>query len=367
MSSVEAISDLDFLFSSFPRGEKYFVDMSGKGEPLMNLKTILSVADYCKKQSNRMRVEIIPSFVCNGTLLTPEIAEVLQTNGVLFGVSLDGEKAVHDRHRLSKNGSPTFDQIVKNVAGIANRNYVGCAVTIGADTFDLCKVLSKLLLLFKTISIRPVRGGAYCLTPVSEKKWEHEYDKLSLRLLFDSEKDITKAFFALMNGDDLFGRYLNRMFCNQRTINRCDAGISRFTFDIGGGAYPCPSCSFDNTWRVAKNRLVRESNVALTHQAHICQDCYFKRICGGSCQLVTDRTEQEALCSLNKHLILLAAYLWCKISETKILFYERLVSFSKVKMARYRADAELSKYLASNPAMSFVDGKRLFDEVSKRY
>lgn len=43
---------LDKMFSTFPNGEKYFVDLSGKGEPLMNLPVILKIAEYCQDKSD---------------------------------------------------------------------------------------------------------------------------------------------------------------------------------------------------------------------------------------------------------------------------------------------------------------------------
>ncbi len=80
----KAISQLDYLFGKFPNGEKYFVDLSGKGEPLLNLKTIIGLADYCKGKSDELNVEVLLMFVSNGTLLTSEIAKILQKHGVFL-------------------------------------------------------------------------------------------------------------------------------------------------------------------------------------------------------------------------------------------------------------------------------------------
>lgn len=117
---------LDKMFSTFPNGKKYFGDLSGKGEPLMNLPVILKIAKYCQDKSDELNVEVLPTFVCNGTLLSPIVAEILQKNGILFGVSLDGDKETHDLYRKDKNGEGTYSEIIHNVLQIKNREYIGC-------------------------------------------------------------------------------------------------------------------------------------------------------------------------------------------------------------------------------------------------
>lgn len=90
MSPSVALDALDFFFEKFPNGEKYFVDLSGKGEPLLNKEVICKVALYCHKKSDELMREVLPMLVCNGTLLSKENVNFLQELGVLFGVSLDG-------------------------------------------------------------------------------------------------------------------------------------------------------------------------------------------------------------------------------------------------------------------------------------
>ena len=133
MSLEQAKDILNNLFSLFPDGQKYFVDLSGIGEPLLNLDVILPLADYCHEISNRIMTEVLPQFVCNGTLLTPKVAKLLQDHEILFGVSLDGNEEINDRYR----GKGTFKTVLDNVMSIANRDYIGCAATIGNDSFPL--------------------------------------------------------------------------------------------------------------------------------------------------------------------------------------------------------------------------------------
>lgn len=125
-----AFSFLEECFRLHPNKDKYHVDLSGKGEPLLYLKDILVIKEYCLKKQDELRKEVLVQFVCNRTLLSPEIAKVLQRNGILFGVSIDGIKAVHDQARLTNDGRPTYDRILSNVNAIPHHQYVGAACTL---------------------------------------------------------------------------------------------------------------------------------------------------------------------------------------------------------------------------------------------
>ena len=43
------------MFKVFPDGKKYFIDLSGKGEPLFHLKEIVQIADWCKRKQDEIR------------------------------------------------------------------------------------------------------------------------------------------------------------------------------------------------------------------------------------------------------------------------------------------------------------------------
>lgn len=48
----------------------------------------------------------------NGTLLDDEWGAFLRENGFLVGISIDGPREVHDRHRVDRRGAPTFDRVM---------------------------------------------------------------------------------------------------------------------------------------------------------------------------------------------------------------------------------------------------------------
>lgn len=51
----------------------------------------------------------------NGTLLTPEIIDILSAYDVSVGVSLDGPPEVNDQHRVTVDGKSSYDAVVRGV------------------------------------------------------------------------------------------------------------------------------------------------------------------------------------------------------------------------------------------------------------
>jgi len=51
----------------------------------------------------------------NGTLLNDEWCRFFKENNFLIGISLDGPAFLHDRFRRSKNGQPTFKQVMRGL------------------------------------------------------------------------------------------------------------------------------------------------------------------------------------------------------------------------------------------------------------
>ena len=51
----------------------------------------------------------------NGLLLTPDWCRFLHDEGWLVGLSIDGTQAMHDAYRLSRNGSPSWEKVMRVV------------------------------------------------------------------------------------------------------------------------------------------------------------------------------------------------------------------------------------------------------------
>ena len=153
----EAKRFIDFIISEFPKAEKFIVDPTGSGEPLLRLDFILELAEYCHKKSDEICKEVLPMFVTNGTLLTKDNVDTLQSARYIFGVSVDGYKKAHDSNRVNAKQEETYKQIIKKVNNIKHREYLGAAVTLTNGKMDLVKAFKNLHKYFTTISIVSVK------------------------------------------------------------------------------------------------------------------------------------------------------------------------------------------------------------------
>lgn len=358
-----------FFIDKYNNCEKYFVDLSGKGEPLLFLQRIFEINDFCKQLSNKINKEILVSFVTNGVLLTRNIVNKLQENSILFGVSIDGNRYIHDKHRKDLKNNGTYDVIMNNLQRIENKDYIGCAVTLTNDVFSLVDSLKELSHFFKTISYKPARDEKFGINSRSLKKWMKEYDSLTLFLRENFKNNDLKYIKILLNGDDYFGKFMYRCLMNYRTLNRCDAGVSRFAVDGDGKIYNCAPMSISkynqsnlNSFDNLKKQVDRLMNE--------CRKCSFKYICGGECEVVhkMHNKNDKIMCKFKKHLIINAVYI--SIISKNILnniTYSELIDFCIEKSNREYQDKELKKFLNKHKQYSFVEGKKVFDSINRRY
>ncbi|TDC67537.1 FxsB family radical SAM/SPASM domain protein [Actinomadura sp. GC306] len=106
------------------------------GEPLLAGKANLAAA------VGRFRAALPPICkveVClqtNGVLLTDEMLAIFDEHEVGISVSLDGDRAGHDRHRIHANGRGSHSEVIRGLARLTNsyrRLYHGLLCTVDLD------------------------------------------------------------------------------------------------------------------------------------------------------------------------------------------------------------------------------------------
>ncbi len=338
------LMDFDYIkrkiikfITDFNYCDRYYIDVSGKGEPLLNLSVIYKISNLCKILEKTYKKDFVVSFVTNGILLNKKIIKTLQKKNILFGISLDGPKDIHNFFRRDKLNQPTYDLIMKNIKVIKKREYLGCAITITNQTFNLVETILKLDTYFETISIKPVRDLQYGFTYESVEGWIKEYEKLTIFFIDEIRNNRWKILKKILNGDDYFGKFIFRCFLNVRVLNRCDAGITRFTIDEDDKIYGCPassvipSCDLDNL--DIKKMLSKQIEI----NKKICSNCEFFYYCGGECEIerfLHNGKNNEIICLYKKGLIRFAMYLKLfTLFEYPNIFLE-IYSFCKEKKNR---------------------------------
>ena len=105
------------------------------GEPLLAISVIQALSRRLMNLNDR-KIEYKGSIITNGYLLTPTVSNLLAELKVTdVQVTLDGPRNVHNVRR-SRNGRPTFDKIIRNIALCDPRIRIGIRINIDQNNRD---------------------------------------------------------------------------------------------------------------------------------------------------------------------------------------------------------------------------------------
>jgi uncharacterized protein len=84
------------------------------GEPtILGVDYFRKVVEFQKKFADGKT--ITNAFQTNGVLLDDEWCKFFSENNFLIGISIDGPEEIHNKYRVNKGNSPTFDQVIKGI------------------------------------------------------------------------------------------------------------------------------------------------------------------------------------------------------------------------------------------------------------
>ena len=113
------------------RPEKFLLTFFG-GEPLLNLPVMYALSERLWRASNRIGAPVSISIITNGLLLSEEVVDRLLPFGLRgVKITLDGDRATHDRMRPLRGGQGMFDRIIENLRRVSGK----CGIAIGGN-FD---------------------------------------------------------------------------------------------------------------------------------------------------------------------------------------------------------------------------------------
>lgn len=359
---------IDMIIDEYPNAGKYIVDPTGSGEPLLNKNLLYQIGEYCKEKSNKLKREVLPMIVTNGTLLDKSTVQELRDAAILFGVSLDGDKRSNDFYRRDYSGNSVYKKVIKNIKNIKDRSLMGVAVTLTDRNTDLVRTLKHLIKCFPTISIKPVRSvdGSIGINERNIEQIRNEYTKLFDFLIKETKAGNLEYIASLLNGDDYFGKFLLRTILNQKVSTRCDAGIGRFSLAKDGSIYVCPGAIGIDELKVGRleggiSYKKRDKFYKVLTERMNCNDCFARFVCGGECMVSSYYSYKEidevdaVMCALKKHLYKLALLFNHIVSKTG--YYKTIYLACIEKNKRFDEDLEVTEYLHNNPNVSFMELK----------
>lgn len=365
---------IDYIIDKYPHADKYIVDPTGSGEPLLRVGLITQIGEYCKVKSDEINKEVLPMLVCNGTLLNDKIVDKLRNAGILFGVSIDGTKKAHDANRIDHKNKGTYKVIIDNVKAIKDKTLLGAATTLNAKNTNLVETLKHLNKYFPTVSIKSVRSNnpLIGINKTNINTIKEEYERLFRFVLKKTLRGNLSYVSSLLNGDDYWGKFLVRVILNQKIITRCDAGVGRYSLASDGKIYACPAAIGikeleigDNLKGIDLEKQKKIANTLLNKKK--CNGCIAKYVCGGECMITSFYSKglidskDEIMCEFKRHLFHLALKFKYNLMLKNKKYYQIIYDGCIEKVNRFKNDDELYEVLIKSKQYSFTELKRIKD------
>jgi uncharacterized protein len=262
------------------------------GEPLLLPKEFYS--NFIEKAIKTLPITVKPIFSLqtNGTLLDADWCEFLSRKKILLGISLDGNKAINDLHRLTHTGRSSFDATMRGIKSAAfHKNPVGLLSVLTLESNP-----TELYGFYKSLNIKqldflwphhtydfPPNNKGFGETPYADwwielfDIWynDEDYEKPNIRYL----TQVIINILGLNTGFDMLGTATNDYLVIETdgsvetvdALKICGNGFTKEGLHISQN-------SFEDALDASLVKLYHEAHKSLPIQ---CQQCSIVEICGG--------------------------------------------------------------------------------------
>lgn len=280
---------LDFLVEQSGTRHNLEVDFFG-GEPLLNWDVCKKLVEYGRSIEKKYNKNFRFTVTTNGVLLNDEIMDFCNKEMGNVVLSLDGRKETHDRLRITRNNTGSYDMIIdkfKKFAQSRNQKDYYMRGTYTHFNTDFSKdVIHMADEGFKELSIEPVvcdPSEDYALKESDLPVLKEQYEILANEMLRRYRKGNGFTFYHYMID-------LDAGPCIVKRVSGCGVGTEYMAVTPDGELYPCHQFVGDekfllgDIWNGVKNKNVLEQFENCNVYSHKeCKDCFAKLYCSGGC------------------------------------------------------------------------------------
>lgn len=280
---------LDFLVEQSGTRYNLEVDFFG-GEPLLNWDVCKKLVEYGRSIEKKYNKNFRFTVTTNGVLLNDEIMDFCNKEMGNVVLSLDGRKETHDRLRITRKNTGSYDMIIdkfKKFAQSRNQKDYYMRGTYTHFNTDFSKdVIHMADEGFKELSIEPVvcdPSEDYALKESDLPVLKEQYEILANEMLRRYRKGNGFTFYHYMID-------LDAGPCIVKRVSGCGVGTEYMAVTPDGELYPCHQFVGDekfllgDIWNGVKNKNVLEQFENCNVYSHKeCKDCFAKLYCSGGC------------------------------------------------------------------------------------
>ncbi len=234
MDAATARQAADFAIDhAAAHGERAVISFFG-GEPMMCWDVLEDVVLHAEAEARRRGVTVLFRMNTNGTLITDEHLAFFEAHDLIFVLSVDGNRAMHDTERLTAGGKGSFASLEKRFATFLEHN-PALMVSVVITPKNVVHAADGLAYLldagFRYLIIKPDVTQTWTRDDVAEL--DRQYARVG-------EDYLARA----RRGDDIYvNLFDDKWLAHTRGAEamgiRCDVGTSQISIAPSGNIYPC--------------------------------------------------------------------------------------------------------------------------------
>ncbi len=266
------------------------------GEPTMAGIDFFKKVIELQQKYNTKRIKVNNAIQTNGLNIDDEWAEFFFKNKFLVGLSLDGNKIVHDRYRLDNKKQGTFDRVLA-AAKIMDKHKVEYNI-LTTVTIDVANNIEKIYYFFKKNKFNYLQFIP-CLDELKSEQGGNNYS-LTPQAYGDFLKRLFKMWYVDINTNKPMSiRYFDNLVtmvggyppesCGMAGICSC-----YYMIEADGSIYPCDFYVTDE-WRIGNIKTDEWEQMSSTDTAKRfveisrqvadeCKTCEHYQLCRGGCR-----------------------------------------------------------------------------------
>ena len=290
MSFEVASRSVELLLTQAAQRDRIGIVFFG-GEPLTNVPLIRQVVDYAERRCDEAGKRVDFSLTTNATLLNPEVIDFFDAHRFGISVSIDGPRAIHDRHRLTVGGRGTYDVVSRKVRMLLERyrsKPVGARVTLTGGTTNVEEIHDHLRgeLGFHEVGYAPVTAAdkvEHALTDAELIEVHASFERLG-------EKYLAAALVGRNTGFSNLHQLMTDLHEGRRKSLPCGAGVGLLAVDKQGDLNLCHRFTgselptFGNvSTGIDGERLGAFLSRASDREGTDCSTCRIRNLCAGGC------------------------------------------------------------------------------------
>lgn len=262
------------------------------GEPFLHRNLIHRCVAHATARAARERVAVGFSVATNATLLRDDDLQLLRDHEFAVSVSIDGDAAIHDRHRPRRDGAGSHARALAAIAPLLaapGKARVVARATITRDDLRISERLSALLDAgFLEVGVSPARTGPDPRLLLRGDDWPRLLAEM-IRAA-DGELARLRATRASAFGFSNLAIALKEIHRGACRPLPCGAAHSYLSLGADGHYYTCHRTVGHPAFAVGNldDGVATDKRAAFVHARDVdrqepCRTCWARYLCGGGC------------------------------------------------------------------------------------